>query len=304
MKHECIKLYENRDDVTLTTYILDDSFQMLNGKKRGCVLICPGGGYLFCSDRESEPVALAFASLGYHAFVLKYSVYSEGNKVPVDPSKPLSVKEHCLFPGPIRDIAQAVQYIRDHADEWRLDETKIALCGFSAGAHNCAMYSVYWDKPEITSHFGRDAEVFQPAACILAYTLSHYELLGKAPGGTSRAMFRASKTALLGTADPPEDMMKRVSPALLVGDNTPPMFLWTTSKDELVPAQQTILMANALAEQGIPFEAHIFEDGPHGLSLATQASASSKNETDSAAANWLPLCAAWLEKRLALDLQE
>ena len=77
MDVQVIKLYENRDDVTLTTYVLADSKEMLNGKARPAVLICPGGAYISCSDREAEPVAMAFAAMGYHAFVLRYSVYGE-----------------------------------------------------------------------------------------------------------------------------------------------------------------------------------------------------------------------------------
>ena len=76
MYSEKIKLIEGRDDVTLTTYVLDDSPEMLNGKKRPAVIICPGGAYLNCSEREGEPVAMAFAMMGYHAFVLRYSTYT------------------------------------------------------------------------------------------------------------------------------------------------------------------------------------------------------------------------------------
>lgn len=73
MKTEVIKLYENRDDVTLTTYILQDSPELLAGKVRPAIIVCPGGGYFNCSDREAEPVALKFASKGYHTFVLRYN---------------------------------------------------------------------------------------------------------------------------------------------------------------------------------------------------------------------------------------
>ena len=57
-----ISLYKNRTDANLTTYVLDDSPQMLAGKPRPAILICPGGGYMFCSDNESEPIALRFAA--------------------------------------------------------------------------------------------------------------------------------------------------------------------------------------------------------------------------------------------------
>ncbi|WP_278281603.1 prolyl oligopeptidase family serine peptidase [Clostridium puniceum] len=63
-----------------------------------------------------------------------------------------------------------------------------------------------------------------------------------------------------------------------VTENTPPMFLWATSEDSLVPVQHTIRMANAPADKNIPFEVHIFKKGPHGLSLCNQATAQAKSQ--------------------------
>ena len=78
MKTEVIRLKEGREDVTLTTYVLQDSPDLLAGKSRPAILICPGGGYFNCSDREAEPIALRFAGMGYHCFVLRYSTYCRG----------------------------------------------------------------------------------------------------------------------------------------------------------------------------------------------------------------------------------
>lgn len=70
--------------------------------------------------------------------------------------------------------------------------------------------------------------------------------------------------------------MDEVSPARHVTENTPPMYLWATASDELVPVQHSLRMAHALAEHKIPFELHVFEEGPHGLGLSTQATGSGK----------------------------
>ena len=130
-----IQLYENRPDVTLTTYLLSDSPELLNGKKRPAVLVCPGGAYLNCSDREAEPVALRFAAMGYHAFVLRYSTYFEGKPSPFPLPKSMEVNPHSVYPGPMRDIGKAFLTIRAHAEEWLVDVERIAICGFSAGGH-------------------------------------------------------------------------------------------------------------------------------------------------------------------------
>ncbi len=171
MLTEIIKLYEDRNDVTLTTYVIAEKGELHAQGKRPAVLICPGGAYMNCSDREAEPVALKFASMGYHAFVLRYSVYGEGDDCFPDLSKPLGPKAHCQFPNPMCEIGKSMLIIREHAEEWSVDMNRVAVCGFSAGAHNTAMYGVYWDKPIITERLQTTKEMIRPAALILGYTL-------------------------------------------------------------------------------------------------------------------------------------
>ena len=308
MQTEVIKFYDNRDDVTLTSYVIADSTELMNGKKRPAVLVCPGGAYLNCSDREGEPVALRFAAMGYHAFVLRYSTYFEGKSGFPQFDQEMPPKQHCIHPAPMRDIAKAFLTLHEHADEWLLDTSRIAICGFSAGAHNCAMYSVYWHAPVITEFFGQPAEKFRPAATILAYTLSDYVLLADAATGQldpiARGLFNLSVLAFTGTSQPSRELLMEISPARQVSDKTPPMFLWATAADSLVPVAHSTILATALATHKIPFEIHVFEEGMHGLSLADQASSGSWGETNADAAKWVGLAEAWLRKRLVLPLPE
>lgn len=307
MKHQTISLREGRTDVTLTTYILEDSPEMLNGNHRPAVIICPGGAYLSCSDREGEPIAMAFANMGYHAFVLRYGVYMEG--VPgmfiPEPGAEVPIKEHCIHPNPMRDIARAMLEIRAHADEWLVDTDRIAICGFSAGAHNCAMYATNWHKPVISEFFGKSTDQFRPAACILGYTLSDYvfmkENAAAATDPIAAGLFAVSNTAFLGTPMPENALLEEVSPARNVTENCPPVFLWATSEDSLVPVQHTLLIAKALADKKIPFEVHVFENGPHGLATSTQSTAALSNILPEVA-TWIPMCDTWLKKRFALDM--
>ena len=61
---------------------------------------------MFNSDREAEPAAIRFASMGYHAFVLRYSVYSNsGISFPVPGRSP--AYEKSVFPGSMREIGMA-----------------------------------------------------------------------------------------------------------------------------------------------------------------------------------------------------
>ena len=299
MYHEKIYLYENRKDVSLTAYILDDSNEIRNGLSRGAVLILPGGAYLLCSDREAEPVAMSFAAMGYHAFVLRYSVYGKGNSLP-ESSKPLAAMEHCVFPNPLYDVARAMEHISKRANEWLVDTEKIAICGFSAGGHNAAMYSVYWNKPLLTDLFGKGADTsfLRPAASILCYPLTDFTLLKDAPI-TDENIRDAAHVAYFGTENPTDKQILQASPSKLVDKSTPPTFLWTTADDTVTRVNQTLAMANSLAANSIPFEMHIFESGLHGLSLANHITAGNKEGYENAdAAKWIRLCEAWLRKRV------
>lgn len=304
MKTETVKLIEGREDVTLTSYIIDYLPMLKKNMKRPAVIVCPGGGYFDCSDGEGEPVAIAFNRMGYHAFVLKYSVYG-GNAFEADADS-LPEKKECINPAPMTDIARAFIYINEHAKEWQLDTEKIAICGFSAGAHNCAMYATHWCKPVITNQFKIDQQMLRPAACILGYAPTDYVYMKECARNdpAKLKLFSALDLAFLGKNSDDSNKILDASPARLVDKDVPPTFIWATSQDDIVPVEHSTLYATALAQNHIPFELHIFEEGSHGLSVADQLSACALSQINLDASKWVTLCEKWLAKRFALPLPE
>lgn len=119
MKAERIVLNAERD-VTLTAYIQDAEGEF-SFKKRPAMVVIPGGGYAMCSEREADPVAMAYLKAGYQTFVLRYTVKSKG-----------------AWPYPLEDYEQAMELIKKNAEDWHIDTSKIAAVGFSAGGHLCA----------------------------------------------------------------------------------------------------------------------------------------------------------------------
>jgi acetyl esterase/lipase len=105
-------------EAKLEGYILDCAITLGQEKARPAVLVCPGGGYVYCSPREGEPVALSYAARGFHAFVLTYSTGWDAADF-----------------APLKEVSWAIGYIREHAQEWHIAPDKIAVCGFSAGGH-------------------------------------------------------------------------------------------------------------------------------------------------------------------------
>ena len=77
-----------------------------------------------------------------------------------------------------------------------------------------------------------------------------------------------------------------------VTENTPPAYIWTTFDDDCVDSENSLMMAAAMKEAGIPFELHIFSKGPHGLATADP-------ETSRGREGWsLPDVATWLDEAI------
>lgn len=238
MNARSIILNEQRN-VTLSAYIQPVEGEFMNIRNRPAVLVLPGGGYTMCSDREAEPVIYPFLANGYHAFILRYSI-----------------KKNALWPNPLNDYEQAMEYIRSHADEWNLIPDKIAVIGFSAGGHlaGCAA-TIAKNKPN---------------AAILGYAAVEGETI----------------TSFHPTAP---DVIS------LVDVDTCPCFVFASRTDNMVPIRNSVKFINALTEHDISFESHIYAYGPHGFSTCNMSVLTPGTELCSRIPQWINDCMAWLE---------
>lgn len=254
MKHQVINLYDNPKDgfmPTLTTYVIDNPLE--REQIRSAVLVIPGGGYNHCSAREAEPIALQFNAAGLSAFVLDYSV------------APLK-----SYKQPLEDASNAMRVIRENADEWGIDKNKIAVCGFSAGAHLAASLCIY----------GGDNI---PNAAILSYPVIT----------SGEFAHKGSFERLLGD-NMSDELLDKFSIEKHITANFPPTFLWHTFEDKSVPVENSLLLMSALRSRGVPFEAHIYPNGAHGLSLARSDVSEKKQGVIPHITSWMKLCIEWL----------
>lgn len=210
---------------------------------RPAIVVVPGGGYNYCSQRESAPVSLRFSLQGYQTFVLEYHCGEDSE-----------------YPSPLVDIALALAHIRANAAEYDIDPDRIAVLGFSAGGHLSALLGSLWHTPELSQLTGLEPAEMQPNALILGYPVANLKALSD----------------LMAAKAEPEDKfgaMLRVyseakDPMCLVNDQIPPMFLFTTLGDDLIPAEHTFAYAQRLFEAEISLEFHMFSEGGHGLGSA------------------------------------
>lgn len=253
---------------TLTAYV-QGNVQAQEERLRPAVVICPGGGYEFCSDREAEPVALAFAARGFQAFVLDYTVLDADEME----------RGEALLPAPQRDLAWAVALVRAHAEEWAVDAGRIAVLGFSAGAHLCAVYSGLCRHEGFARGLGLSRGDIAVVAQVLCYPVIDFSAGWPADGGRV--------APICGDAE-------LCAAQGMVDAGTPRTFLWHTAADAGVPVRNSYRYAAALAEAGVDHECHVFHEGPHGMSLATRESAKDERGIDAHVARWLDLAVEWL----------
>lgn len=274
MRNEQIKIQVEGSgkDVCLETYILGDVMDGARNRKTPLVLICPGGGYAMTSNREAEPIALQFNSMGYQAAVLRYSCAP------------------AVYPTALCEVAQSVKLIREHAEDWNVDAEKIIVMGFSAGGHLAASYGVFWNESWLTEKMQCDKQLLKPNGLVLCYPVI---------SSKEEIAHQDSIKNLLGESYP--EMKEQVSLEDKVGKHTPKTFLWHTFTDPVVPFWNSFRFAEALGKAGVPMEYHLYPQGGHGLSLANEQTANEEGKgVEKVCQRWVPLLRSWMLENFGL----
>lgn len=274
MRNEQIKIQVEGSgkDVCLETYILGDVMDGARNRKTPLVLICPGGGYAMTSNREAEPIALQFNSMGYQAAVLRYSCAP------------------AVYPTALCEVAQSVKLIRERAEDWNVDAEKIIVMGFSAGGHLAASYGVFWNESWLTEKMQCDKQLLKPNGLVLCYPVI---------SSKEEIAHQDSIKNLLGESYP--EMKEQVSLEDKVGKHTPKTFLWHTFTDPVVPFWNSFRFAEALGKAGVPMEYHLYPQGGHGLSLANEQTANEEGKgVEKVCQSWVPLLRSWMLENFGL----
>lgn len=274
MRNEQIKIQVEGSgkDVCLETYILGDVMDGARNRKTPLVLICPGGGYAMTSNREAEPIALQFNSMGYQAAVLRYSCAP------------------AVYPTALCEVAQSVKLIREHAEDWNVDAEKIIVMGFSAGGHLAASYGVFWNESWLTEKMQCDKQLLKPNGLVLCYPVI---------SSKEEIAHQDSIKNLLGESYP--EMKEQVSLEDKVGKHTPKTFLWHTFTDPVVPFWNSFRFAEALGKAGVPMEYHLYPQGGHGLSFANEQTANEEGKgVEKVCQSWVPLLRSWMLENFGL----
>lgn len=235
--------------------------------KRPALIVVPGGGYGMVSKREGEPVAHAFLAKGFQVFILTYLT-----------------GEDVRYPEHLIEMAAAVDYVKKHADEFSVNPQEVFAVGFSAGGHLVGDLCVEHQNMQQKTGVALD--------CKLTAAGLSYPVISKING------HQGSYVNLLNgyTEEAKEELLKTLNLDEAVNEQTPPAFIWTTATDNVVPAENAIRYALALARKNIGYELHVYPDGVHGLSTANDEVNIVYNADMKRIARWVDDCALFFRR--------
>jgi acetyl esterase/lipase len=225
------------------------------------IVVCPGGGYGRLAPHEGHDIAVWLNSIGVTAFVLKYRLGPRYN-----------------HPAMLWDVQRALRTVRARANEWKLDPRRIGVMGFSAGGHLSSTAATHFDDGNPQASDPIDRVSSRPDVAILCYPVITL---------TAPYAHAGSRRNLLGD-NPAAALIELLSNEKQVTARTPPIFLFHTVDDAGVPVENSMMFAEALRKNKVPYEMHLFEHGRHGVGLA---------KDDPALSVWPKLLENWLRAR-------
>ncbi len=259
----------------LNVYAHFQSPEYCEGRVRPAMIVFPGGGYQMLSDREKEPIALAFMVNGFNAFTVEYSL------------TPLT------YPTQLIEGVMAVLYVKQNAEKYNIDKDKVAGIGFSAGGHLLGTVANMYNHQDVLEVLGEKCKLAKLDACVYSYPVVS-------------AVDHPHVGSIVNLTGGNEEKIAKVSVEKNLTEKSCPAFIWTTADDACVPSENSLLLAREYKKLGLPFELHVFDSGVHGLSLATKETcgeAWNQFLVDNHDARWLKLAVEWLE-RIGLKIKQ
>ena len=228
------------EQVTLTPFLAD------NNENGISIIVCPGGSYFWLDDvNEGEEVAEWLQNQGISAFVLRYRAAGFGAFF-WHHRRIFRGKQH---PDMLEDAQQAIKYVKEHSEEYKINPNRLGIIGFSAGGHLAMMTACFSDKEE-------DKPAFVGAIYPVVTMNAPY-------------VHERSRRALLSERKQNNQTMRdSLSMEKHIPDNCPPVFVINCVDDETVDYHNSMLLDSALTAKNIEHKYIQYQTGDHGFGVS------------------------------------
>ena len=242
-----------------------------------CVIVCPGGAYLFKSMlEEGEDIAAFLNREGISAFVLWYRCYP--------------------YQSPLMflDLQRAIRYLRYHAKEFGFKPDRISALGFSAGGNLIGVQAArFGDKPVIYPGYTPD-EIDGVNGTLNAAGLV-YPVIDLSE---DKILACLSGLEIYRNPEQRKEFAETVDILHHLPADMPPLFLCAAQDDNMIDPLPLTKFCTAAMAAGISTEFHLFPYGGHGFGACVARPNPFGSPDYSAVSQWMRLYSEWLGRTL------
>lgn len=187
-----------------------------------------GGGWVSGSIEQFEPHANYFSKRGMICFLVDYRVKERQQTSPFES---------------LKDAKSAIRYIREQADKFHIDTSKIVAAGGSAGGHLAAATALIDNYNENTDYVS--------VSCIPNALILFNPVFDNGPGGYGY--------------DRIGDAYKEFSPLHNLKKGAPPTIVFLGTNDKLIPVETAKYYGKVMEKVGSRFDLKLYEGKGHGF---------------------------------------
>jgi acetyl esterase len=215
-------------DTTMLVMQIYQPEKIDKGQKLPAMVFFFGGGWKTGSIKQFVPHAKYFSKRGMVCFLVDYRVESRHNST--------------IFES-VQDAKSAIRYIREHADIYGIDTSKIVASGGSAGGHLAAAAAIIEQYNEITDNMHTSCK---PNALVL-----FNPAIDNGPAGVGYERVK--------------DTYKNISPIHNIKKGAPPTIIMLGTKDDLIPVETAKYYQTVMNKVGSRCDLILYEGKEHGF---------------------------------------
>lgn len=165
-----------------------------------------------------------------------------------------------VFPAQIQDCNQAIEFLYENGVQYNIDNSCIALIGFSSGAHLASLLALSNNNNVRAFYPQGKKPQFKINLCLDFYGPSDLTTL---KGNESKDLRNPITLLLGGMVADKLALAKKASPVTYIDENDPPFLIVQGEKDQSVNSEQSISLSDKLKKARVKNELIIVPGAPH-----------------------------------------
>ncbi|MCX6300037.1 MAG: alpha/beta hydrolase [Bacteroidetes bacterium] len=220
-------LYKQIGDTKLYMEIYNPE-SMDSAKKYPVIVFYFGGGWSSGSTSQFEPHAKYFTQRGMVCVLVDYRVKDRQQTTPFES---------------LKDAKSSIRFLRDNANKFHIDTSKIVAAGGSAGGHLAAATALINDYNEISDN--------KSTSCIPNALVLYNPVIDNGPGG-----YGYNKIG---------EAYKNFSPLHNIREGMPPAIIFLGTNDELIPVETVKYFQKAMEKVKSQCVLKLYDGQGHGF---------------------------------------